>query len=85
MALRTCPKEDHPRLSTSKGRCKPEIDPIEAERNKYGNRQVTSQSAQLAQDYLYPNATRNEWDLYSMALTTPNTYEVWWYSRLYPR
>lgn len=56
----TCPGEEHPGPSNSVGRGVPEIDILEAEKNKTdgGVGQVVSQSAQFApftHDYLYTN------------------------------
>ncbi|EGN94554.1 glycoside hydrolase family 16 protein [Serpula lacrymans var. lacrymans S7.3] len=73
----TCPGEDHPGPSNNVGRGAPELDILEVEKNKYGDGQVVSQSAQFApftQDYLFNNATTIEWDVYNPALTVPNPY-----------
>lgn len=63
----------------SQGRGAPEIDVIEAERNKLGDQvgQVVSQSAQFApftHDYLFSNATSDEYTIYDSSVTTANTY-----------
>ncbi|KAH9896744.1 beta-glucan synthesis-associated [Cubamyces lactineus] len=76
----TCPNEDHPGPSTNVGRGVPEIDILEAERNKEagGEGQVVSQSAQFApftHDYLYLNDTQDEWWIYDDTITRPNTYK----------
>ncbi|CDO74392.1 Glycoside Hydrolase Family 16 protein [Trametes cinnabarina] len=75
----TCPSEEHPGPSTSVGRGVPEIDILEAEKNKAtgGVGQVVSQSAQFApftHDYLYGNETQDEWWIYDPSITRPNTY-----------
>lgn len=73
----TCPGQDHPGPANNKGRGAPEIDVIEAERNKLGDGQVASQSAQFApftHDYLYGNTTADEWTIYNTANTRPNPY-----------
>lgn len=75
----TCPGEDHPGPNTSKGRGVPEIDILEAERNKTTPSvgQVVSQSAQFApfsHDYTYANDS-NSWWIYNDSLTRPNTYK----------
>jgi beta-glucanase (GH16 family) len=76
----TCPGEDHPGPTTSKGRGAPEIDIIEAEKNKRTNiGQVASQSAQFApftHDYLYGNATDDEFKIFNTSSTVPNTYRL---------
>jgi hypothetical protein len=69
----TCKGEDHPGPDTGKGRGAPEIDIIEAERNKNdmyfgGLGQVVSQSAQFApftHDYRALNDTVDQWTTYS--------------------
>ncbi|KAI0055424.1 beta-glucan synthesis-associated, partial [Artomyces pyxidatus] len=74
----TCPGEDHPGPSVSKGRGAPEIDILEAEHNKHGDGGVVSQSAQFApftHDYLYSNDTSDEWYVYNTSLSTPNNYK----------
>ena len=74
----TCPGEDHPGPANNKGRGAPEIDLIEAERNRRGSGQVASQSAQFApfaHDYVYLNATADQWNIYNTAITTPNPYK----------
>ncbi|KAI0659067.1 beta-glucan synthesis-associated [Cubamyces menziesii] len=76
----TCPNEDHPGPSNSVGRGVPEIDILEAEKNKAegGVGQVVSQSAQFApftHDYLYLNDTQDEWWIYDDTITRPNTYK----------
>lgn len=74
----TCPGEDHPGPSVSKGRGAPEIDILEAEKDKLTNvGQVVSQSAQFApftHDYLYQNDTTDEWWINDTSITRPNTY-----------
>lgn len=75
----TCPGGDHPGPSTSTGRGAPEIDVLEAEKDKVATTgQVASQSAQFApftQDYDYGNSTAAEWQIWNAALTRPNTYK----------
>jgi hypothetical protein len=74
----TCPGEDHPGPANNIGRGAPEIDMIEAERNKQGQGQVASQSAQFApftHDYLYGNATADQWTVFDPTITMPNTYK----------
>ena len=73
----TCPGQDHPGPSTSKGRGAPEIDLIEAQHNRIGSGQVASQSAQFApmtHDYLYGNSTPDQWTIYNPNITRPNPY-----------
>ncbi|KAF8996765.1 glycoside hydrolase family 16 protein [Hymenopellis radicata] len=78
----TCPHSDHPGplLSSGKyrGRGAPEIDIFEAERDKAaGVGQVVSQSAQFAPftaDYVYLNATEDEWKIYDDTVTRANSY-----------
>ncbi|KAI0365988.1 beta-glucan synthesis-associated [Pilatotrama ljubarskyi] len=76
----TCPNEEHPGPSNSVGRGVPEIDILEAEKNKTegGVGQVVSQSAQFApftHDYLYVNDTQDAWWIYDESRTRPNTYK----------
>jgi len=74
----TCPGEDHPGPTNTKGRGAPEIDLLEAEHNKVGSGQVVSQSAQFApmtHDYLNGNSTPDLWNIYNTAITRPNTYK----------
>ncbi|KAH9919444.1 beta-glucan synthesis-associated [Epithele typhae] len=75
----TCPGEDHPGPSNSKGRGVPEIDIIEAEANKTSLiGQVASQSAQFApfsHDYTYINDTQDAWWVYDESVTRPNDYK----------
>ena len=62
----------------SKGRGAPEIDILEAERNKHGTGGVVSQSAQFApftHDYISLNATEDQWHVYNDTITTPNSYQ----------
>lgn len=75
----TCPGEEHPGPSNSVGRGVPEIDILEAEKNKTdgGVGQVVSQSAQFApftHDYLYINDTEDAWKVYDESRTRPNDY-----------
>ncbi|KAI0777564.1 beta-glucan synthesis-associated [Trametes elegans] len=74
----TCPGEEHPGPSNNIGRGVPEIDILEAEKNKEegGVGQVVSQSAQFApftHDYLYFNDT-DQFTIYDTSLTRPNSY-----------
>jgi len=74
----TCPGEDHPGPSVSTGRGAPEIDILEAEKDKVLAGQVVSQSVQLApftQDYDYVNDTQAAWWVNSSTSTRPNTYK----------
>ncbi|KAI0071689.1 beta-glucan synthesis-associated [Panus rudis PR-1116 ss-1] len=76
----TCPNEDHPGPTNSKGRGAPEIDILEVERNKTDGSvgQVVSQSAQFApftHDYLYKNDTQDAWWIYTPDLTHANDYK----------
>ncbi|RDB14975.1 putative beta-glucan synthesis-associated protein C23H3.11c [Hypsizygus marmoreus] len=75
----SCPGSDHPGPDVSKGRGAPEIDIFEAERDKDNpNGHVFSQSAQFApftHDYIYLNATQDEWVIYEPDMTRPNTYK----------
>ncbi|KDQ52324.1 glycoside hydrolase family 16 protein [Jaapia argillacea MUCL 33604] len=71
----TCSGEDHPGPTTSKGRGAPQIDILEVE--TVGNRPVVSQSTHLApytHDYLYNNATTDQFQIIDPSITTPNTY-----------
>jgi len=73
----TCPGEDHPGPTNNRGRGAPEIDVLEVEHNKVGNGEVVSQSAQFApftHDYLYGNATPEDWTVYNTNITRPNSY-----------
>lgn len=73
----TCPGEDHPGPSVSKGRGAPEIDVLEAQKNKLGPGAKVSQSAQFApfsHDYVYDNTTQDVWWVYNEAVTQPNSY-----------
>ncbi|OBZ77829.1 Beta-glucan synthesis-associated protein KRE6 [Grifola frondosa] len=75
----TCPGEDHPGPDVTKGRGAPEIDILEAERNKTsGVGQVVSQSAQFApftHDYIYGNTTQDEWWIRDPSITRANSYK----------
>ncbi|KAF8213898.1 beta-glucan synthesis-associated [Mycena galopus ATCC 62051] len=75
----SCPGSDHPGPSVSVGRGAPEIDILEAEKDKVNVAgQVVSQSAQFAPftaDYVYNNATTDEWTVYNTANTRPNPYK----------
>ncbi|KII85737.1 glycoside hydrolase family 16 protein [Plicaturopsis crispa FD-325 SS-3] len=73
----TCSGEDHPGPNVGVGRGAPEIDILEVERNKLGDGQVVSQSAQFApftHDYIYLNATSDEWTVYDPTISRANTY-----------
>ena len=75
----TCSGEDHPGPDVSKGRGVPEIDILEAERNKTADAlgQVVSQSAQFApftHDYLFNNDTTDAWTIYDPSITRENDY-----------
>jgi beta-glucanase (GH16 family) len=75
----TCPGEDHPGPTTNLGRGAPEIDIFEAEINKLTNiSQVVSQSAQFApytHDYLYGNATNDQFEIFNADNTRANPYK----------
>ncbi|KAJ7094453.1 beta-glucan synthesis-associated [Mycena belliarum] len=74
----SCPGSDHPGPDVTVGRGAPEIDVLEAEKDKEtGVGQVVSQSAQFApftHDYNYNNDT-NSWTIYNPALTRANGYK----------
>ncbi|KAG6825851.1 hypothetical protein H0H92_002186 [Tricholoma furcatifolium] len=74
----SCPNSDHPGPSVNVGRGAPEIDIFEAEHSKTSTTgQVASMSAQFAPftaDYLYLNATQDEWEIFSPNVTVPNSY-----------
>ncbi|KAG6811656.1 hypothetical protein H0H92_006418 [Tricholoma furcatifolium] len=74
----SCPNSDHPGPNVSVGRGAPEIDIFEAEHSKTTlTGQVASMSAQFAPftaDYVYLNATADEWNIFSPNVTAPNTY-----------
>ena len=73
----TCPGEDHPGPTNSKGRGAPEIDVLEAQKNKIGPGAKVSQSAQFApftHDYLYENTDPNNYQIFSPDSTQPNTF-----------
>ena len=73
----TCPGEDHPGPDVSKGRGAPEIDVLEAQKNKLGAGAKVSQSAQFApfsHDYFYDNTTQDVWWIYNETATQANSY-----------
>ncbi|KAI0746638.1 beta-glucan synthesis-associated [Daedaleopsis nitida] len=75
----TCAGEEHPGPSNSKGRGVPEIDIIEAEKDKADGAvgQVASQSAQYApftHDYLFLADTADEFTIYDTSITRQNDY-----------
>ncbi|KAJ6475256.1 beta-glucan synthesis-associated [Mycena vitilis] len=74
----SCPGSDHPGPDVSVGRGAPEIDILEAEKDKNAVAgQVVSQSAQFApftHDYDYANDT-DSWTVYDTSLTRPNSYK----------
>lgn len=73
----TCEGEDHPGPNNKKGRGAPEIDVLEAQKNKLGPGAKVSQSAQFApfsHDYFYPNTSQDDWWVYNSAVTQANTY-----------
>lgn len=73
-----CPGEDHPGPANNKGRGAPEIDALEAEKDKEEAGQVASQSAQFApftHDYLYGNSSADQWTVYTPDSSRPNTYK----------
>lgn len=72
----TCPGEDHPGPKTSKGRGAPEIDVLEAQKNKDGPGGRVTQSCQVApfdQEYAYVNTT-GAITVYDTTKTHQNTY-----------
>ncbi|KAJ7752819.1 beta-glucan synthesis-associated [Mycena maculata] len=75
----SCPGSDHPGPDVTVGRGAPEIDILEAEKDKVNVAgQVVSQSAQFAPftaDYLYINDTADAWTVYNTSVTRPNTYK----------
>ncbi|KAF8878855.1 beta-glucan synthesis-associated protein-domain-containing protein [Infundibulicybe gibba] len=75
----SCPGSDHPGPDVTKGRGAPEIDILEAEKDKDSPiGQVVSQSAQFApfsHDYFYGNTTADMWDVYTPDRTRPNSYK----------
>ncbi|GLB40793.1 putative glycoside hydrolase family 16 protein [Lyophyllum shimeji] len=77
----SCPNSDHPgpiNNGVYKGRGAPEIDILEAERDKDNpTGHVVSQSAQFApftHDYIFGNATPDQWEIFTPDLTRANTY-----------
>ncbi|KAJ6515518.1 beta-glucan synthesis-associated [Mycena sanguinolenta] len=75
----SCPGSDHPGPAVTVGRGAPEIDILEAEKDKVNAEgQVVSQSAQFAPftaNYNYLNANADEWTVYNPAITRANTYK----------
>ncbi|KAJ6527706.1 beta-glucan synthesis-associated protein-domain-containing protein [Mycena capillaripes] len=75
----SCPGSDHPGPDVSVGRGAPEIDILEAEKDKVApTGQVVSQSAQFApftHDYNYGTSTADQFTVYNPALTRANTYK----------
>lgn len=72
----TCPGSEHPGPTVSRGRGVPEIDILEAEKNKHGPGGVVSQSAQVAPfsaDYNYSTSSPSI-TLYSPDITFQNSY-----------
>lgn len=73
----TCDVEEHPGPTNSQGRGAPEIDALEAQKNKLGDGGKVSQSAQFApftHDYLYNNDSTDYFEVYNTDVTQPNTY-----------
>ncbi|KAI0916388.1 hypothetical protein AcW1_009816 [Taiwanofungus camphoratus] len=73
----TCPGEDHPGPTNSKGRGAPEIDILEAQKNKMGDGQVVSQSAQFApfaHDYELVSDPQDAWRIRNTSITQTNPY-----------
>ncbi|KAL5483653.1 hypothetical protein ACEPAI_8886 [Sanghuangporus weigelae] len=73
----TCPGGEHPGPAVNLGRGAPEIDALEAQKNKLGDGGKVSQSAQFApfsHDYEYENATSDDFVIYDLSITQPNTY-----------
>ncbi|KAJ7686092.1 beta-glucan synthesis-associated [Mycena rosella] len=75
----SCPGSDHPGPDVSVGRGAPEIDILEAEKDKASVAgQVVSQSAQFApftHDYNYNNNTADAWTIYDTDVTRANSYK----------
>lgn len=73
----TCSGEDHAGPSNNFGRGAPEIDALEAQKNKLGPGAKVSQSAQFApfsHDYFYGNDTTDKFEIFDISVTQPNTY-----------
>ncbi|KAI5115630.1 hypothetical protein M0805_000612 [Coniferiporia weirii] len=73
----TCSGEDHPGPSVNQGRGAPEIDVLEAQKNKLGDGAKVSQSAQFApftHDYDYDNTTTDNFYIVNSDITQANTY-----------
>ncbi|KAJ7639165.1 beta-glucan synthesis-associated [Roridomyces roridus] len=74
----SCPGSDHPGPDVTVGRGAPEIDILEAEKDKANVAgQVVSQSAQFAPftaDYLYNNDS-SSWTVFDSTVTRPNSYK----------
>lgn len=73
----TCDGEDHPGPKVSQGRGAPEIDALEAQKNKLGDGGKVSQSAQFApftHDYLYNNDSTDFFEIYDDVITQANSY-----------
>lgn len=74
----TCPGEDHPGPDVTVGRGSPEIDILEAEKNKLGPGGKVSQSAQFApfsHDFFYNNSTEQTFWIRNDTITQPNPYQ----------
>ncbi|KAL0958584.1 hypothetical protein HGRIS_013925 [Hohenbuehelia grisea] len=74
----SCPGSDHPGPANNKGRGAPELDIFEASKDKVNPiGHVVSQSAQFApfsHDYVYGNATEDEYKIFGSGRTRANTY-----------
>ncbi|CAK5262481.1 unnamed protein product [Mycena citricolor] len=74
----SCPGSDHPGPDVTVGRGAPEIDILEAERNKIAVAgQVVSQSAQFAPfnaNYQYVNTTTASWQVFNSSISRANNY-----------
>lgn len=73
----TCSGSEHPGPDVSVGRGAPEIDILEAQKNKLGTGGKVSQSAQFApfnHDYVSSN-TSSDVTFFNPAITAQNTYQ----------
>ncbi|KAF8584647.1 glycoside hydrolase family 16 protein [Ramaria rubella] len=73
----TCPGSEHPGPNVGVGRGAPEIDILEAQKNKLGSGGKVSQSAQFApfnHDYISLNGT-GQATFFNTAITAQNTYQ----------
>lgn len=74
----SCPGSDHPGPTETKGRGAPEIDILEAEKDKNAvTGHVMSQSCQFApfaHDYFYDNSTEDKYHVFDPTRSRANTY-----------